>query len=496
MKKWTVFFLTVILGLSLVACSGGGFGNSIDQCPSLTVPLEDANAQGMMEITTDGWNSLSAIVPDFLAFSNGSATQNEDATIGNQLEDRTIFYYAFASEAGDVLIPEYIELLKNSEMYTLRGSFSNPVEKLSYYWFSYDGNEEVVPFSLSMCNASTNMQTIETGEIHLFLADIDRTELGAGRQLALHHSPELSLSDTGDRTTYHPSSTSAVSTPTPTATPAPTATPCSTPEPTTPPPVFEEPFDESVEDSGLSAHTLADMELPSPDEFFHGELGLEKNGINGSTHSIVLTAGMDEVDALEEYVELLQTLEYLSLRTYDVRSFDSENDGYNHYYIFNYVGTGSIRDAQAYKSYYNANVSAPVIVQIDKGYGSSCLAIDASADFTFVDVGDRCSVSGLENHSVVPGSGAGGSSTVGSFSGSFSSSGTSWQPCTKCFGKGDIECSNCDGSGGKWVYNNSTPKYGGLPGSGPAQTFERCSKCGGDGRVTCPTCGGKKRVYY
>ena len=55
-------------------------------------------------------------------------------------------------------------------------------------------------------------------------------------------------------------------------------------------------------------------------------------------------------------------------------------------------------------------------------------------------------------------------------------------PCHKCHGDGKVDCSRCDGKGGKYIYDNSTRSTG--------RTWQYCSKCGGDGKVECTTCGG------
>ena len=54
--------------------------------------------------------------------------------------------------------------------------------------------------------------------------------------------------------------------------------------------------------------------------------------------------------------------------------------------------------------------------------------------------------------------------------------------CHKCHGDGKVDCSRCDGKGGKYIYDNSTRSTG--------RTWEYCSKCGGDGKVECTNCGG------
>ncbi len=88
----------------------------------------------------------------------------------------------------------------------------------------------------------------------------------------------------------------------------------------------------------------------------------------------------------------------------------------------------------------------------------------------------------------------GDSSSGSSGSSSFDSS-SSWsyqtrKRCTAlgCDG-GKVECSACDGDGGRWVYDNSTPRYDGVS-STTARTWENCYKCYGTGKTSCSRCGG------
>ena len=53
--------------------------------------------------------------------------------------------------------------------------------------------------------------------------------------------------------------------------------------------------------------------------------------------------------------------------------------------------------------------------------------------------------------------------------------------CPKCTG-GEVQCSQCGGSGGKWIYDHSTRSTG--------RTWEKCFKCKGAGKLRCTYCGG------
>lgn len=61
-------------------------------------------------------------------------------------------------------------------------------------------------------------------------------------------------------------------------------------------------------------------------------------------------------------------------------------------------------------------------------------------------------------------------------------------PCTRCFGSGQVDCSNCDGRGYKEKYV-STPNYSGHTKT-TSTVREDCFKCGGRGKVDCSACGG------
>ena len=60
------------------------------------------------------------------------------------------------------------------------------------------------------------------------------------------------------------------------------------------------------------------------------------------------------------------------------------------------------------------------------------------------------------------------------------------QPCPKCHGNKTVRCSQCDGQGGKYIYDNSTNSTG--------RTWENCRKCGGTGEVDCTYCGGDGKI--
>lgn len=82
------------------------------------------------------------------------------------------------------------------------------------------------------------------------------------------------------------------------------------------------------------------------------------------------------------------------------------------------------------------------------------------------------------------------SSSSGGTTGWFESKGGNPVPCPNCDSSGDVDCSACGGSGGKYVYDNSTPNYAGSSVSKSSRTWEVCSKCHGSKKQKCRTCGG------
>ncbi len=500
MKRLTALFLAAALLLSLTACGGGGGSG---EAPAQSEPAESDHSGYGEPSAESPEKELESIgtpipalptVPDFQAFSNGHAIHNEDEDSLDRFDDRYILHYEYTSEAGDVLIPEYIRLLTDSGAYTFQGSFTNPDQDLSYYWFSYNGSGDVATFSLSLCNIGTNMQTIETGNINLFLADIDYTDLGSNRNLTLHASPDLEVSDTGARTTYAGGSLPADPTdgpvlPVPTPEPTPAPTPVPTP---------------AAPDPGVEKYTL-----PSLESFFYNteyilhDTETDQNGT--SMAELFVSKGKRSV--FEEYIELLQDSRFgleLTATGHGNGSTYSRD-----YYAFTFTDDpGSIKKitieylVSVYTGY--STVTGNVIIEIARGFGSPSMSVYCPDGVSFADTGDRTSDTsykpkekpsdGGTSSGGGSSSGSGSSSGGGSSSGSSSSSGSKWYPCTKCFGDGEIECSNCDGDGGKWVYD-SVPNYSGHS-STTSRTWDRCFKCGGTGEVTCPRCGGEGRLYY
>lgn len=124
--------------------------------------------------------------------------------------------------------------------------------------------------------------------------------------------------------------------------------------------------------------------------------------------------------------------------------------------------------------------------------GSAVLgALDNSSKETFSQSRTGSSQTGSSK-------GSGGSKSSGSTGGSSGDTGSSKRSvieikCTKCHGETTVECSQCDGEGGKYITDNSTPNYAGsLSGPKVGKTWEKCRKCDGTGSMTCPRCNGSK----
>ena len=97
----------------------------------------------------------------------------------------------------------------------------------------------------------------------------------------------------------------------------------------------------------------------------------------------------------------------------------------------------------------------------------------------------------LDSEAIEPDKTSSGSNSSSSIPSSDSNSSTVRIRCTfiGC-SDGQVECSACDGEGGRWVYDNSTPKYDGSNSLVSRRSWENCYKCGGSGHTTCTRCGG------
>ncbi len=242
----------------------------------------------------------------------------------------------------------------------------------------------------------------------------------------------------------------------------------------------------------------ADNILPDAHAFFNGELTHSEESITNGTHA-VFSIKQAYASAAYEYADLLQSGRFGLTLT---KSWDTDaGGGKSSYYLFD---CGSIGEDQQIKDYADgAYRYGDVILQINDWprYGWCEIAIRFSDGLTVADTGDRCTISGIVDHLEhgVSGPMGGGSSGDDSSGGGIDwddddDGGTSLRiACPKCHGDGEVECSQCDGDGGKWVYD-SVPNYSGHSDT-TAKTWESCFKCGGDGEVTCPKCHGDRYIY-
>ena len=242
--------------------------------------------------------------------------------------------------------------------------------------------------------------------------------------------------------------------------------------------------------------------LPDPASFFHNKLRHRDKSISGGLE-IFFNFDRDSAGAAYEYARLLENGRFnLKLRE-TVPSVTAKIE--NTVYVFDYTGSAGVDPIS--KSLADTRYEAPVLVFIREWPEGWCyLYIYCSDGFSFTDNGDRSSDSVFEDLSDSDavsgpiGSGSSGSSASSGSSGLFDSSDSSgsstrWTFCTKCHGDGKIDCSQCNGKGGKYVYVSGGPNYG-TGHSTSTQKWENCSKCHGSGEVTCTSCGGSGKTYY
>lgn len=230
----------------------------------------------------------------------------------------------------------------------------------------------------------------------------------------------------------------------------------------------------SAEESKVDPYSA---ELPDLEDFLDTEYTQDEWGY---THYV--TCLVDDDDAVDAVLDLL-----LEPR-YQLKLMDKDSDSDGTHYTYEYTGKNEDIDWVYLKAGGQYHVKLTV-----KPYGSSQTAIIMYSfpEFYLEDPDVRWDGSGSTSGN--SGSSSSGSSSSSSSSGSSgsSSSGTKIKVnCTKCFGDGDVTCSNCSGAGYK-IKRESVPNYSGsTSGSKWAETKETCFKCHGSGEVTCSRCGG------
>ena len=255
----------------------------------------------------------------------------------------------------------------------------------------------------------------------------------------------------------------------------------------------------------------ADNILPDAWAFFHGEVNHEDKLI---TNGRLAYFGLEWEDrqACYEYIDLLQSGRFGFTLT---DTWEGSDRHKTVYCVFDYPGAGP--DQEVTREVDDRNVSGDLIVEFkDWGNDLWCdLRISFSDALAVVDTGDRCTDTelrdfyiGISGHVDGPmGSGASesdSSSSAGGGSHDDDDDDDDYTPhtpkpeqkmkqkCYKCNGDGDVECSQCDGAGGKWIYD-SVPNYSG-EGYTTTRTWQRCSKCSGTGEMTCPICHGEGTI--
>ena len=250
------------------------------------------------------------------------------------------------------------------------------------------------------------------------------------------------------------------------------------------------------------AAQVPDGVLPDPYSVFFGDEEVKyKTDLEGGLYIATFYFSAETTGIEEDYITLLREGDYgLSLRD----SVSSQSDAF---YVFDYTGTADIPN-------FDLSGKADMALYISTHVWKTRLEVQiwyAVDGFTFQDFGDRSPLGNLadicieettcrqsggplspEKFGGTSSSGSSGSGSSGS-SGS-SSSGNQTTRCTKCHGTGNIQCSRCDGSGGKWVYVSGGPNYSGNGQSTSTRKWENCSKCHGSGEVACTTCGGSGKV--
>lgn len=227
-------------------------------------------------------------------------------------------------------------------------------------------------------------------------------------------------------------------------------------------------------------HSIKDTYLPDFMAFSNNTVVLNNEGINFT--STFVSYKMDKnVKAVNEYMELIQS-------RYNYKKTDQKIKDYLYEWTFDYTGNGNVSTFQV-QNFGKKNMS----VYIRYWIAGSTLDIEYGDGIEYVDTGDRTSFKLKKME-------ASNSSRTSSKDSMPTSANTSayktkdhiiQNKCTR-YGcdNGKIECDRCDGKGGKYIYDHSTPNYTGKSAPTTSKTWQTCSKCGGSGSMDCPTCGG------
>ncbi len=268
----------------------------------------------------------------------------------------------------------------------------------------------------------------------------------------------------------------------------------------------------STSDSNTGANSVPNdggHYLPSPDAWFGNNIAESQSGwqdeyvpsngsgVRGNYYFKSFTLNLDDLPALEAYVELLKD-ERFGLRYMDshVDEYPLSQSRYTNYEFDSRDGTVPIH------TMIDGESSGAVVIMISEYLDESrcSLSIYYDSAFRFIDVGDvypyADGLTDRSGKSSSNGNSYSGSSSSSSSSGSSYSFDSSYSPskpetkCYKCHGSGSVTCSQCDGSGHETRYVSSPNFSGSTRGSNSASTNVTCGKCHGSGSVTCPACHG------
>ena len=254
-------------------------------------------------------------------------------------------------------------------------------------------------------------------------------------------------------------------------------------------------------EAGAGAASDADNILPDAWAFFNEEVTHYDTLVtNGRTAYFSLAS--EDSAAVYAYIDLLQSGRFgLTLTDTWEESFGGSAETV--YYVFDCSGTGP--DVEITDSLGDRDVSADLTVTVHdwRNLGWCGMSMVFSDALTVADTGDRYTDTGLTDsaagnpeHSTGPmGSAASDTPSGGGHIHDDDDDEPSSTPfthekkCYKCGGDGDVECTQCDGARGKWIYD-SVPDYDG-DGNTTVRTWQSCSKCHGTGEITCPICDGE-----
>lgn len=212
--------LVVVLAV-LVAAAGIGFGgwrlgrvfgNPTGAEPPISTPPLDADTPEADQPGTSPEETSppeappepdKTELPDFGAFSNGWAHELADkAQTGGDVYSKS---YEYTGAAGDVMIPEYIDLLTGSEDFKFvladTKTLSDDTVSCTYYMFAYTGNAEVTEIIFEDSQGYQKIRAGDDAELNLVLSDRRSTE--GGGKLEITYANELKRAVSAEKTSYN-----------------------------------------------------------------------------------------------------------------------------------------------------------------------------------------------------------------------------------------------------------------------------------------------------